>query len=148
MCGILICINGVCSVLSIALAATVQLPPANLKPGIDSFIIDTGSGHHLVRRSMVASEKHLTHCSEGLLLQTANGTVRTNLKTRINVKHLNVKVDAWVLDDTPLVLSASKLVNENGFDFNWIRATKTASLKTNGRGIPLAIQLGEDVQEA
>ena len=138
----LVCINGVLSVPSIALAVTTQVPPTDLKPGIDSFIIDTGSGHHLVRRSMIKSDKDLTYCKQGLLLQTANGTVRTNLKTRITVKHLNIKVDAWVLDDTPLVLSTSKLVDENGFDFNWLRASRTASLKTCGRITPLVIQRG------
>ena len=72
----LICRHGTCSPPALAQAAMAEPPPKELRAGIDSFIIDSGSGQHLIRRSAVASEKHLTHCKEGLLLQTANGIVK------------------------------------------------------------------------
>ena len=141
----LVCLHGVCSPPALALATMAEPPQKELKPGINSFIMDSGSGQHLIRRSAVASEKHITRCDIGVLLQTANGIVRSHLKTRVLVKELNLKVDAWVLDDTPLVLSMGKLVNENQCDFGWNHSTRKASLTHGGktfnlkthRGVPL-----------
>ena len=104
--------------------------------------MDSGSGQHLIRRSAVASEKHLTYCEVGLLLQTANGIVKSNFKTRVFIKHLNLKVDAWVLEDTPLVLSVGRLVDGNQCDFRWNHATRKASLIRGGKNFNLTTQCG------
>ena len=64
---------------AVALALIAEPPPNIVRLGVDAFIVDSGSGQHLVRRSAVASEKHLTHCSEGILLHTAKGIVRSHL---------------------------------------------------------------------
>ena len=69
----LICSNGICAMPSVALANLLQPPQQEFKAGIDAFIVDSGSGQHLIRRSMVASDSHLTTCPVGILLQTANG---------------------------------------------------------------------------
>ena len=138
----LICSNGICAMPSVALANLLQPPQQEFKAGIDAFIIDSGSGQHLIRRSMVASDSHLTTCPVGILLQTANGLIRTYLKTRVFIRLLNIKVDAWVLDDTPLLLSMGKLVTEHGCDFGWRRKSQTATLTKDGKTLQLTTQRG------
>ena len=138
----LICSKGICAPPAIALAAMIAPPSKPLKAGVNAFIIDSGSGQHLIRRSMVASEEHITYCEEGLLLQTANGIVKSHLKTRVNIKRLGIKVDAWILDNTPLVLSTGKLIEENGCDFQWDHRTKKATLSKDRQKFNLIIQRG------
>ena len=91
---------------------------------------------------MVASEEHIKYCEEGLLLQTANGLVKSHLKSRVNIKQLGIKVDAWILDNTPLVLSTGKLVEENGCDFQWDHRTRKATLSKKRQTFSLTIQRG------
>ena len=77
-----------------------------------------------------------------MLLQTANGIIKSNLKTRVNIKQLGPNVDAWVLDDTPLVLSVGKLVDENQFDFHWNQLSRKATLIRNRQKFSLTTQRG------
>ena len=127
----------------------VEPPPNELKAGINAFIFDSGSGHHLVGKKQVA-EKILARINpdKTLRLQTANGITTSNLKTRVHIKHLNTYVDAWVLDDTPLVLSVDKLVEENGFDFAWKASTRKATLTKHGKTHTLTIQQGPPLPPA
>ena len=87
-------------------------------------------------------QKYLKRVEEGLRMQTANGIVSSNLKTALHVKHLNVSVEAWVLDDVPLVLSLSKLIKEHGFDFQWNRCACAATFSKTGNFHHLATQKG------
>ena len=92
----LICSKGICAPPSVALAAMVEPPPKQLKAGLNAFIIDSGSGQHLIKRSMVASEEHIKYCEEELLLQTANGLVKSHLKNKS--KHKAIRNQSGCLD--------------------------------------------------
>ena len=133
----LICNSGVCSPPSIALPLITKPPPKILKPGVDALIVDSGAGQHIVDRDSVASEKHLTHCGTGMRLRTANGIVETHLKTKVFLKHLGIKVIAWVLNNTPNLLSIGKLVEDHGCDFTWDHRSKKTTLTKDGKRIVL-----------
>ena len=146
----LICVDGKLLPPALALAALNSRQSVDSKkPEIlavskyNAFIVDSGSGHHLVGKRQVA-ENTLTKVDpdKAFRLQTANGITTSALNTRVHIKHLNTHVDAWVLEDTPLVLSVDKLVEENGFDFVWKASTRKAMLTKNGRAHTLTIQQG------
>ena len=109
----------------------------------NAFIVDTGSGHHLVGKEQVP-EKKLTKVAsdKAFRLRTANGITTSVWKTRVYIKQLNILVDAWVLEDTPLVLLANKLIEENGFDFTWKASTRIAILSNIGKRHTLTRQQG------
>ena len=79
---------------------------------------------------------------KGLRLFTANGITTSLLNTRVHIKQLGIWVEAWVLENSPLVLSASKLIEENGFDLAWKNATRKATLTKNGKRHALTISQG------
>ena len=114
----LICINGQLLPPAVALAALNskdETPKTILAVSkYNAFIVDSGSGHHLVGRQQV-DETRLTKVDpdKALRLQTANGITSSVFKTRLYIKQLKTHVDAWVLEDAPLVLSVDKLVAGN-----------------------------------
>ena len=145
LCRTLICVNGKLLSPSLAMAAlsTTHKPEVLAVAKNNAFIVDTGSGHHLVGRKHV-SEKTITkvYPDKSLRLMTANGITTSCFKTKVYIKHLGASVEAWVLDDSPLVLSVDKLVAENGFDFAWKASTRKAVLSKNGQNHTLTIAQG------
>ena len=112
-----------------------------LKAGIDFWVIDTGSGHHLVpAKNMTAIEKEqFEPDGPTLKLATANGIISDKRTTCSNVSQLGFNVVARVLSNTPRVLSVSQLVAA-GAEFRWTGSG--ATLKFGGRVIELQVQQG------
>ena len=118
----------------------------NLKPGVDAWVVDTGSGRHLISRKDLDknAENNIKRVEEPLRLATANGVVDTNEIVKIFVRRLGLWVVAWVLEATPLVLSVDDLVDNHGFEFDWKKKAgqSRATLSSGGRKINLPIRLG------
>ena len=91
------------------LAMSVRLPI----PMLTTFIIDTGAGVHL----KCAASGLATSKVKRMVLQSANGTVNTDRKTRIKFRRIGYH-DSLVLDNTPNVLSVGQLV-KLGYSFHW-----------------------------
>ena len=104
----------------IEIAAVVTKTVVSLKPGVDSWVVDTGSGQHLVPRcSMAAKEISEQHHGEKMKLGTANGVISSTAITKARSNRLGIDIDdARVLEKTLRVLSVSKLVSK-GFKFYW-----------------------------
>ena len=125
------------------LAVAIPAPETLLRPGIDSWVIDTGSGQNLAGiRSLTDQEKQaLKHDGNPLKLSTANGIVNDTRISTADVRELdNIKLPLRVLNKTPRVLSVAQLV-ELGGEFSWTRA-HGAVLTLNGRRHELQIQNG------
>ena len=139
----LICVNGNLLPPSLALAALEKPKKFEVLQvsKFNAFIVDTGSGQHLVGRRQT-DERKLTRVDpdKALRLRTANGITTSVWQTRIFIKQLGISIVAWVLEDTPLVLSASKLINEHGFDLSW-KASR-ATLTKDGKKHDLDIKSG------
>ena len=110
----------------------------------EAFMLDTGSGQHLVGRSQVSDETNITKVDpkNSLRLRTAAGIITCNWQTRIHIRQLDIWVVAWVLEESPLILSVGKLVEQNGFDFAWKHSTRKAFLTKDGKQHILKISNG------
>ena len=118
-------------------------PETLLRPGIDSWVIDTGSGQNLAGiRSLTDDEKQaLKHDGDPLKLSTANGIVNDTRVSTADVRELdNIKLPLRALNKTPRVLSVAQLV-ELGGEFSWDRA-RGAVLILNGIRHELQVQNG------
>ena len=88
--------------------------------GVNSWVIDTGSGHHLVsQEALCEHEAQSLREGEELKLATANGIIKDRRIAQSIVPELDdLAVDVRVLKQTPRVLSVQKLV-EDGASFVW-----------------------------
>ena len=115
---------------------------ANLVPGVNSWVIDTGSGHHLVgRKGFTETEKAaVVNAGSNLTLATAGGTIKANQETVAAVRLFQGDVVARVLEDSPRVLSVNRLVTEHGAEFHW--DSGGAYLIIGGKRIDLPVKSG------
>ena len=118
--------------------------PGVEKPGVDSWVLDTGSGHHLVSAATLdpASRGTLRKAETPLKLCTANGVTKVTQACDCRVPILGATFEVSVLPKTPNVLSIHKLV-ERGAEFwwdstgAWLRYCGTTHYLTILRGVPL-----------
>ena len=87
-----------------------------------NFIVDSGSGHHIVPDRHLPVEVRMTR-TYGLigapLLATANGVIRPERGVQLSIDPLNITTTALVLENSPAVLSLGKLCALEGFTFHW-----------------------------
>ena len=67
-------------------------------------------------------------CSPTIVI-TANGEVQTHEEATVYVKELGIFLTVKVLENTPAVLSLSKLCDENGYSYEWINGQKPHLIK-------------------
>ena len=103
-----------------ALHAVISQPAGAMIPGVNSWVIDTGSGHHLAsRKTLSKQEAETLRCGEMLKLATANGVISGTEVADSPITALGgTDVEVRVLCDTPRVLSVHQLVQE-GCTFVW-----------------------------
>ena len=153
--SLLMCIGGQLKPVAEALedlALSCRESERGLQPGIDSWVIDSGSGRHLVSRKVLDenASKHIVTVDEPLRLSTANGVVATKEKVKIYIRGIDVWLTAWVLEETPLVISINGLVEEYGFNFKMqqIRGKSKATLTKGNQGFRLSVVQGVPVLQA
>ena len=83
------------------------------------WIIDTGSGHHLIASDKVGPESRVSKTAQPLVLATANGRVDADVEAEASVGRLQSSIRALVLDKTPNVLSMGRLVRDQGYSLQW-----------------------------
>ena len=71
-------------------------------------------------------------CSPTIVI-TANGKVQTHEEATVYVKELDIFLTMKVLENTPAVLSLSKLCDENGYSYEWINGQKPHLIKNGSR---------------
>jgi hypothetical protein len=113
-----------------------------LVAGVNSWVIDTGSGHNLVPKSdlLPNEQASLRDADEPLRLATANGIVEVKQVTDATVTDLGCTLTARVFKATPRVLSVQKLVEEHDAKFNWDRTG--ATLQMHGKMHHLPVKQG------
>ena len=81
------------------------------------FILDSGSGHDLIsERKAERMELDTQQCDE-ICFHTANGTTSTNTHATIDLGTFTKKPLAYVLKDTPSVMSLGKRCMDEGYSF-------------------------------
>ena len=108
-----------------AVAAKLLVAPAVMEQTqLDNanFIIDSGSGHHIVSNRHQPEEIRQDRAYQlwgPSPLATANGIFRPDRGFQISIDPLNITTGAFVLEYNPAVLSLGKLCQISGFTFNW-----------------------------
>ena len=85
------------------------------------FICDTGASYHIIGKKFMTRQEHqnIREADVPVILKTANGDIVANFVTDIYVKQLGRTVEAYVLKDSPPLISMGKLRREFGYRFYW-----------------------------
>ena len=67
-----------------------------------------------------------------MTLQTANGSITTDEVVNMKVSDLNEVIQAYVVEDSPTLISLGKLCTESGYDFIW-KAGQVPFLRKDGK---------------
>ena len=87
---------------------------------VEKWIVDSGCGHDLVARILVASFPDIVFkVDRPITFNTANGLAPSTDQARIGVKELGQVVKAWIMEKSPAVLSLGRRCMQDGFDFIW-----------------------------
>ena len=119
-----------------------QIAYEDLVPGVNSWVIDTGSGHNLVSKRNLTNEeqREIQRAESTLKLVTAGGVISCDEIVDVDVSKFGAAVSARVLKNTPRVLSVAKLVEEHGATFTWSR--EGPKLLLDGVWINLPVKAG------
>ena len=82
------------------------------------FLMDTGCGHDLIAQKKI--EKHNLETlvtPEPISFQTGNGVTDTDLLSNFQTESFKEPINAYVLDDTPSVLSVGKRCMNHNYGF-------------------------------
>ncbi|CAE7749097.1 GIP [Symbiodinium sp. CCMP2456] len=119
---------------------TCVVQPTWVRPKI-KFLMDTGCGHDLISQRKV--EKHgletLVSPESGVSFQTANGNTAADLMSNFKTKSCAETINAYVLDDTPSVLSVGKRCMQQGYGFVWPPGKDPFMINPEGKRISLFV---------
>ena len=104
------------------------------------FLMDTGCGHDLISQRKV--EKHGLETlvsEEAISFQTANGITNTDLISNFQTESFTEPINAYVLDDTPSVLSVGKRCMKQGYGFIWPPGENPFMINPEGKRISLFV---------
>ena len=104
------------------------------------FLMDTGCGHDLISQRKV--EKHGLETlvsEEAISFQTANGVTNTDLISNFQTESFTEPINAYVLDDTPSVLSVGKRCMKQGYGFVWPPGENPFMINPEGKRISLFV---------
>ena len=83
------------------------------------FILDSGSGHDLISERKAERMNLKMRACDPIVFHTANGSTSTNKEAEIDLGTFDMTSQAYVLDDTPSVMSLGKRCMEEGCSFVW-----------------------------
>ena len=102
------------------------------------FLMDTGCGHDLISQKKI--EKHNLETlvtPEPISFQTANGVTDTDLVSNFQTESFKEPINAYVLDDTPSVLSIGKRCMNHNYGFVWPPGREPFMIDPEGKRIIL-----------
>ena len=90
--------------------------------------------------SLTSSElSSLKKCKTEQVFKTANGIIRSDQQARVYVTVLQKSVWAYVLPETPTVLSMGKLCMKEGCSFDWMKNKLPTLTNSQGQTYPLSL---------
>ena len=103
------------------------------------FILDSGSGHDLISARKAERMNLKIRPCDPIMFHTANGSTATHTKAEIDLGTFDLTSQAYVLDDTPSVMSLGKRCMEEGYSFIWPSGKMPFMITKNGERIDLTI---------
>ena len=104
------------------------------------FLMDTGCGHDLISKKKI--EKHDLETlvtPEPISFQTANGITDTDLASNFQADSFKEPINAYVLGDTPSVLSVGKRCMNQNYSFIWPPGREPFMIDPDGKSISLFV---------
>ena len=103
------------------------------------FILDSGSGHDLISARKAERMNLKRRTCDPIMFHTANGSTATQTEAEIDLGTFDVTSQAYVLDDTPSVMSLGKRCMGEGYSFVWPSGKMPFMITKNGERIDLTI---------
>ena len=103
------------------------------------FILDSGSGHDLISARKAERMNLKKRVCDPIMFHTANGSTATQTEAEIDLGTFDEISQAYVLDDTPSVMSLGKRCMEEGYSFVWPSGKMPFMITKNGERIDLTI---------
>ena len=103
------------------------------------FILDSGSGHDLISARKAERMNLKKRVCDPIMFHTANGSTATQTEAEIDLGTFDEISQAYVLDDTPSVMSLGKRCMEEGYSFVWPSGKMPFMITKNGDRIDLTI---------
>ena len=109
------------------------------KPKIADSSFDSGSGHDLISARKAERMNLKKRTCDPIMFHTANGSTATQTEAEIDLGTFDMTSQAYVLDDTPSVMSLGKRCMEEGYSFVWPSGKMPFMVTKNGERIDLTI---------
>ena len=110
-------------------ASEVMAAAAKVQKRVRRLMLDSGCGIDLIgMHDLSVEERKLVSAYQELLLRTANGKTSTKGLARLKVDGITELIEAYVLENTPSLLSLGKRCMEHGYRFTWEPYQITASV--------------------
>ena len=103
------------------------------------FILDSGSGHDLISARKAERMNLKKRVCDPIMFHTANDSTATQTEAEIDLGTFDEISQAYVLDDTPSVMSLGKRCMEEGYSFVWPSGKMPFMITKNGERIDLTI---------
>ena len=103
------------------------------------FILDSGSGHDLISARKAERMNLKQRTCDPIMFHTANGSTATQTEAEIDLGTFDMTSHAYVLDDTPSVMSLGKRCMEEGYSFVWPSGKMHFMITKDGERIDLTI---------
>ena len=103
------------------------------------FILDSGSGHDLISARKAERMNLKKRTCDPIMFHTANGSTAAQTEAEIDLGTFDMTSQAYVLDDTPSVMSLGKRCVEEGYSFVWPSGKMPFMITKNGERIDLTI---------
>ena len=103
------------------------------------FILDSGSGHDLISARKAERMNLKKRICDPIMFHTAKGSTATQTEAEIDLGTFDMTSQAYVLDDTPSVMSLGKRCMEEGYSFVWPSGKMPFMITKNGERIDLTI---------
>ena len=101
-------------------ASEVMAAAAKVQKRVRRLMLDSGCGIDLIgMHDLSVEERKLVSAYQELLLRTANGKTSTKGLARLKVDGIAELIEAYVLENTPSLLSLGKRCMEDGYRFSW-----------------------------
>ena len=117
-----------------------MVQPVILRNKKIKFLMDTGCGHDLISQKKI--EKHNLETlvpPEPISFLTANGVTDTDLVSNFQTESFKEPINAYVLDDTPSVLSIGKRCMNHDYGFVWPPGREPFMIDPEGKRISLFV---------
>ena len=103
------------------------------------FILDSGSGHDLISARKAERMNLRVRACDPIVFHTAKGSTATHKEAEIDLGTFDMTSQAYVLHDTPSVMSLGKRCMEEGYSFVWPSGRMPFMITKFGSRIDLTI---------